>query len=365
MPWAPRPAASFAFETAARVSLLPAPASTGTLPASASVSSTTRRCSAASRVALSPVVPQGTRTSMPPSTCRLTHRRSAGSSSEPSFLKGVTRATPAPRNDRAIAASALPPTLLRAAGREVAQRPQLLTGVGGQLLLPRLPLQELPGLHPLLVHALDEQLDLPPRRPEGLRLGGGDVARLPGVLRAVEEGVPHLVLLGRPHDLEAAVPRRDEVAVVLGVEPLAVRPVLAAHRGPEALPREVGRVRDLDRVQQRGQEVERGGEERAPVAGLHGGAGDDERDQEVRVVQVLPVVEEVVVLPQALSVVRREHHERLRGHRGRGQGIQDASDLLIDRRDLSVVLGDVVAETVLTGDEPLLGDAAMEAGDRS
>jgi hypothetical protein len=56
------------FSMAERVSLLPAPASTGTPFASSSVIATTRCCSSAESVGVSPVVPQGTSTSIFPST---------------------------------------------------------------------------------------------------------------------------------------------------------------------------------------------------------------------------------------------------------------------------------------------------------
>src|SRR5215471_18237301 len=79
----------------------PAPPITGTLPlASSSVISTTRRCSARVSVGLSPVVPQGTRKSMPLRIWRCTRRRIAASSSERSRRKGVTSAVPHPRNIR-------------------------------------------------------------------------------------------------------------------------------------------------------------------------------------------------------------------------------------------------------------------------
>ena len=46
----------------------------------------------------SPVVPQGTRKSIPASICRRTNFRSAASSSDPSLRKGVTNAVPQPVN---------------------------------------------------------------------------------------------------------------------------------------------------------------------------------------------------------------------------------------------------------------------------
>ena len=53
----------------------------------------------------SPVVPQGTRTSIPPSTWRRTRRRSAASSRSPLRVNGVTSAVPAPANDTGMVRS--------------------------------------------------------------------------------------------------------------------------------------------------------------------------------------------------------------------------------------------------------------------
>src|SRR5580698_294645 len=93
------------------VLLPPAPATTGTFVrrASSIVISTTRRCSAALSVGLSPVVPQGTRKLIPAPIWRCTSRRSAFSSSERSRRNGVTSAVPHPVNIR----SSLPTTLLQ------------------------------------------------------------------------------------------------------------------------------------------------------------------------------------------------------------------------------------------------------------
>ncbi len=77
---------------ASTVELDPAPATTGTRPAATSThSSTTRRCSAWLRVAVSPVVPTGTSPCTPPAIWRSTSARKAASSMAPS-LNGVTRA---------------------------------------------------------------------------------------------------------------------------------------------------------------------------------------------------------------------------------------------------------------------------------
>src|SRR5208337_5607775 len=71
----------------------------GTRPAATSmVISMTRRHSAWVRVGVSPVVPQGTRKSIPDSICQATSERSAFSSSDPSARNGVTSAVPHPRN---------------------------------------------------------------------------------------------------------------------------------------------------------------------------------------------------------------------------------------------------------------------------
>src|SRR3984885_9817619 len=93
------------------VLLPPAPATTGTFVrrASSIVISTTRRCSVALSVGLSPVVPQGTRKLIPAPIWRCTSRRSAFSSSERSRQNGVTSAVPHPVNIR----SSLPTTLLQ------------------------------------------------------------------------------------------------------------------------------------------------------------------------------------------------------------------------------------------------------------
>ena len=66
--------------------------------ASSTVISTTRRCSARVSVGLSPVVPQGTRKSMPASIWRRTRSRSVASSSDRSRRNGVTSAVPHPVN---------------------------------------------------------------------------------------------------------------------------------------------------------------------------------------------------------------------------------------------------------------------------
>ena len=94
------------------------------------------------------------------------------------------------------------------------------------------------------------------------------------------------------------------------------------------------------------------------------GTGDDQRDAQRRVEEVLAVVEVVVVLAQALAVVRGERSTSVRSlTAARPEGVEDPPHLLVDGRDLAVVLRDVVAEPVLARHRPLLRDAAVEAGD--
>ena len=98
-----RRATSRAFSTASAVEFEVAPATIGTLPAATSmVMSMTRSHSLRESVGVSPVVPQGTRKSMPDVTCHSTNDRSAASSSAPVLAPGgkVTLAadvTPKPR----------------------------------------------------------------------------------------------------------------------------------------------------------------------------------------------------------------------------------------------------------------------------
>lgn len=95
----PRAATWRAFSTASRVEFEVAPATMGTRPpATSTAMSMTRSHSSGDRVGVSPVVPQGTRKSMPDSTCQATNDRSAGSSMEPSCRNGVMRAVPHPRS---------------------------------------------------------------------------------------------------------------------------------------------------------------------------------------------------------------------------------------------------------------------------
>src|SRR4029079_14765346 len=207
--------------TAVRVSLLPDPASTGTLPASSSVMATTRLCSSSVMVAASPVVPQGTSTSMPAWTCRRTSRRRAASSRAPVVVNGVTSAVPAPENERVMAPPSSPHSPSRTV-RDVAQGAQLFAGLQAHRLLPRLALHEYLRLRPFPVPAIEEEVELAAGHAQDIPRACGDVARLPGVaLPIVERGPGTPVVEGRVPELVSCVEGRAEVAVVLGEEPLA------------------------------------------------------------------------------------------------------------------------------------------------
>jgi hypothetical protein len=83
---------------ASRVELAPVPAMTGTrLRVSSTTTLMTRMCSSWVRVGDSPVVPTGTRPSMPAAICSPTSRRKASSSSAPP-RNGVTSAVITPVN---------------------------------------------------------------------------------------------------------------------------------------------------------------------------------------------------------------------------------------------------------------------------
>ena len=83
---------------ASAVQFEPVPAITGTRPAVASMqTSTMRRCSAWFSVGDSPVVPHGTRASVPWLICQSISARNAYSSNAPS-LNGVIKATIEPLN---------------------------------------------------------------------------------------------------------------------------------------------------------------------------------------------------------------------------------------------------------------------------
>src|SRR5712671_7308424 len=80
------------------VELDPHPAMIGTRPFDSSTQArTTRRVSSAVSVAPSPVVPHGTKASVPCSICQRASARRAGSSTAP-FRNGVTKATMEPRS---------------------------------------------------------------------------------------------------------------------------------------------------------------------------------------------------------------------------------------------------------------------------
>src|SRR5258708_28857596 len=127
-----------------------------------------RSCSAAVSVALSPVVPQGTRTSIPPAICRRTRRRKAVSSRSPEGVNGVTSATPAPAKDFFIDDSSLGAS--RGAFLDVTQGPHLFTSRSPHRALPlAVPFHERPCPRPFAVAALHEQLDLPAPAAEVVR----------------------------------------------------------------------------------------------------------------------------------------------------------------------------------------------------
>src|SRR5262245_526201 len=193
-----------------RVSLLPAPASTGTRPpASSTVRAITRSCSSALSVALSPVVPHGTSTSIFPSTCRRTSRRRAASSSAPSFLNGVTSATPAPAKDRLILASehrfydSSPlrrATSRLASGIHVSQGLHRFACLRRHLTDRRRP--DAPARHRLLpLHPLQVQLQLPPLDAEVLGPRARHVPQLAGIRDPIVQGPPASLVGGRVDDL--------------------------------------------------------------------------------------------------------------------------------------------------------------------
>ena len=72
--------------------------------------------------------------------------------------------------------------------------------------------------------------------------------------------------------------------------------------------------------------------------------GQDQRDAQRRVEQVLAVVEEVVVLAEALAVVGGEQHERPVADGRALERVEHVAHLGVDGGDLAVVLGHVVAE---------------------
>src|ERR1700722_13390070 len=99
MPETCKDSRSFAKATISEVLYPPAPPITGTRPwASATVISTTRKCSSRVSVGFSPVVPQGDKKLMPASIWRSTSFFRVASSSEKSRRNGVTGAAPHPLN---------------------------------------------------------------------------------------------------------------------------------------------------------------------------------------------------------------------------------------------------------------------------
>src|SRR5437899_9066904 len=97
MPSAPASTASRAQNTAFAVWLPPAPAMTGTRPAAAfTTAAVTPFLSSPESVADSPVVPHGTRKSIPCSICHSTSAVRARKSIRPFSSKGVTSAVPQP-----------------------------------------------------------------------------------------------------------------------------------------------------------------------------------------------------------------------------------------------------------------------------
>ena len=76
------------------------------------------------------------------------------------------------------------------------------------------------------------------------------------------------------------------------------------------------------------------------------------------------MVEVVVVLAEALAVVRSQQHHRPL-YRPRGlERVHQPAHLPIHGRDLSIVLRDVVAEAILAAHRPPLRDTAVEIGHR-
>jgi hypothetical protein len=90
----------FNSSTTLAVLLPPTPKTIGTLPLFAVVIAwITTSFSSAFKVALSAVVPNITKYSTPPSITKFVILANASVSTEKSFLKGVTKATPVPIND--------------------------------------------------------------------------------------------------------------------------------------------------------------------------------------------------------------------------------------------------------------------------
>ncbi len=93
---------------------------------------------------------------------------------------------------------------------------------------------------------------------------------------------------------------------------------------------------------------------------LPSGAAHHERDPHAGVEQILAVIEVVVVLAQALAMVRGHHDDGVVLVPGLLKDRQDLPHLGIGERDLAVVLRHVPTEPRLAGYSPLLRDAPMK-----
>src|SRR5260221_1677058 len=311
MPWAPRAAMALDRSTAVWVSLLPAPASTGTLPASSRVRATTRSCSSTVMVEAPLVWPQGTSTPMWASPWRRTSRRKAGSSRAPVLVNGVISAVPAPANERLIGLPPCPHSPSRTV-IDVAEGAQLFAGIRGGRLLALLALREQARVRPFALGAIEEEVELAPRDAQGFPFAPRDVARLRAIAEAVVKGGARApVVERRVHELVALVEGGAEISVGLGEEARSSPTDPARHRAQHAGPGEFGRVGHLDRVEDGGHEIEGGGEFRGPLPALGARHRDDERDGQTGVEEVLAVIEIVIVLAEALAVVGGQDHRRL------------------------------------------------------
>ena len=87
--------------------------------------------------------------------------------------------------------------------------------------------------------------------------GLDNVEAIASVAGAVVEGQARGArVLGGGHELVPRLPGRGQVPLVLAEEPVPRQGRAAAHRGQEARPGQVRRIRDLHRVEDRGQEVQ-------------------------------------------------------------------------------------------------------------
>ena len=153
----------------------------------------------------------------------------------------------------------------------------------------------------------------------------------PGSDDAIVEGQRRPRVGRGGHQPVTLVPGGGEVPLVLaeqargGARRLALRLRQQAHAG------EVGRIGNLQEVEQRRDEVERAGQRAAADAGRRAGHGHDQRDRHAGLEQVLAVVEVVVVLAEALAVVRGQHDDGLPGEARRGERIEHRADFLVRR----------------------------------